>query len=286
MTAGAYEYAFLKSSWVDEGEADPATARLIFAWSGAPQTIARIAEFPHLEGIWLSDAGRKTQAAIAGLHRLEVLRLNGATGPDLGFLAGLAALRILELSSLKTGSLRGLQSLARLECLVMNHAPKLTSLAPIGELTGLRHLSISTPASWDSSRRCIEVDTLEPLAALRELGHLTLRGVRPARDGLRPLERLASLAEVDISHVPDFAITDFARLAGALPNASGNCLRPHFRMNFAWPCKRCRTTQEWLTGATGRQIRSLCPHCDKDKLAAHVAEFERIKRAVRTPDCA
>jgi hypothetical protein len=91
---------------------------------------------------------------------------------------------------------------------------------------------------------------------------------------------MKALAEVEISHVPTFALEDFARLAGALPHASGNCLRPHFRMNFPSPCKRCRTTQEWLTGVIGRQ-RSLCPVCERDKLAAHVAEFERIKQAAR-----
>jgi hypothetical protein len=50
-------------------------------------------------------------------------------------------------------------------------------------------------------------------------------------------------------------------------------------MSFPWPCKRCRTTQEWLTGAVGRQKHYLCPVCDKEKLAVHVAAFERIKQA-------
>ena len=90
-----------------------------------------------------------------------------------------------------------------------------------------------------------------------------------------------ALRTIDISHVPDLGLEDFARLAGALPQAAGSCLQPHFRMNFPWPCKRCRTTQEWLTGAVGPQKRSLCPVCDKEKLAAHVAAFERIRQAAR-----
>lgn len=180
--------------------------------------------------------GRKNQPDIAALHGLRVLRLNGAIGDDLGFLAELAHLRILGLESLKTSSVRGIEALRRVECLVIDHAQRLTSLDPIANLDELRHLSISTPASWDPARRCIEVDTLAPLGELARLEHLTLRGVRPSADGLRPLERLKALWAVDISHVPDFGLEDFARLAGALPHAAGICLQPHFRMNFPWPC--------------------------------------------------
>lgn len=170
----------------------------------------------------------------------------------------------------------------QLECLVVDQAPKVTSLASIGALVQLRHLHISTPASWDASQKCIEVESLQPLAELSRLEKITLRGIRPASGALGPLERLKSLAEVEISHVPDFALEDFARLAGALPNASGDCLLPHFRMNFPWPCKRCKTTQEWLTGAVGRQKRYLCPVCEKDKLAAHVAAFDRLRERARS----
>src|SRR5262245_13000592 len=194
--------------------------------------LAGIAGFTKLEGLWVGDGGRKNQPGIAALRGLRVLRLNGAAGDDLGFLAGLADLRILGLDSLKTASLRGLAGLQRLECLVIEHAPQITSLEPIGHLAALRHLSISTPASWDASRRCIEVDTLGPLGQLARLEHLTLRGVRPAADGLRPLEHLEALRTIDISHVPDFGLEDYARLAGALPQAAGSCLQPHFRMNF------------------------------------------------------
>jgi hypothetical protein len=279
LADGRYDFAFDSNRWIDEQQADPASAGLVFAWATTPKMLARLAGFAKLEGLWGGDGGRKNQPGIAALHGLRVLRLNGATGDDLGFLAKLADLRILGLDSLKTPSLRGIEGLRRLECLVIDHAPKITSLEPVAKLGELRHLSISTPANWDSSRRCIEVDALAPLGELARLEHLTLRGVRPTADGLRPLERLKALKAIDISHVPDFGLEDFARLAGALPQATGDCLKPHFRMNFPWSCKRCRTTQEWLTGAVGRQKRYLCPVCEKDKLAAHVAAFERIKQA-------
>lgn len=280
MGDGPYAFAFDSENWIDEKEADPDSTAMVFAWAATPKMLARIAGFAKLQGIWVGDGGRKNQAAIAELRGLRVLRLNHAAGESLDFLGGLVDLRILELSSLKTKSLYGVERLQRLECLVIDHAPNLHSLAPVALLQQLRHLSMSTPASWDSSGRCIEVDTLKPLTELSKLEHLTLRGVRPSADALRPLEVLKTLKQVDISHVPDFELEDFARLAGALPKASGHCLQPHFRMNFPWLCQRCRTTQEWLTGVSGKK-RYLCPSCDKDKLAAHVAAFERIKANAR-----
>lgn len=280
MSGDPYAFAFDSKAWTDQKDADPACEKLVFAWAATPKMLARIAGFPKLEGVWIGDGGRKNQPAIAALRGLRVLRLNAASGADLGFLRDLAGLRILELSSLTATSLGGLDALHRLECLVIDHAPKIASLEPLAHLRELRHLTISTPASWDSSRRCIEVESLGPLGALAKLEVMTLRGVRPAADALRPLERLKTLTSVDISHVPDFGIEDFARLAGALPRATGNCLKPHFRMNFPWPCKRCKTTQEWLTGVSGKK-RYLCPVCDKDKLAAHVAAFERVKSGMR-----
>jgi hypothetical protein len=236
MTASPYEYAFRNEGWVEEKDADPATARMVSAWAATPKVLARLAAFPQLEGLLVGDGGRKNQPGVAALRRLKVLRLGHIVGDDLGFLGDLAELRILELSSVVTRSLRGLEKLRKLECLV---------------------------------------------AGLLRLERITLRGVRPASGGLRPLDGLKALAEVEISHVPSFTLEDFARLAGALPNASGDCVRPHFRMGFPWPCKRCQTTQEWLTGVVGRQKRFLCPVCEKDKLAAHVAEFERIRKAAR-----
>jgi hypothetical protein len=179
LADGRYDFAFDSNRWIDEQQADPASAGLVFAWATTPKMLARLAGFAKLEGLWGGDGGRKNQPGIAALHGLRVLRLNGATGDDLGFLAKLAELRILGLDSLKTASLRGLEGLQRLECLVIDHAPKITSLEPIATLGELRHLSISTPASWDASRRCIEVATLAPLGELTRLESLTLRGAGP-----------------------------------------------------------------------------------------------------------
>ena len=279
MTATLRERALDNKNWVDEPQADPENSKWVSSWAATAKTLARLAGFPALEGLWIGDGGKKNQPAIAAMDRLRLLRLNGVTGSDLRFLSGLRRLQFLELSSLKAASLGGLGKLQELECLILDHAPNLKSIQEIGELDALEELHISTPASWDSSQKCVEVDTLRPLARLKKLQLLTLRGLRPKKGALRPLHGLKSLRVIVISHVPDFTLEDFASLAGALPQARGDCLMPHFRMNFPAPCNKCGLTLEWLTGAAGRR-RSLCPACDKDKLAAHVAAFARIKESM------
>src|SRR5262245_2584227 len=276
MLSTAHARAFDNKNWVDEPQADPQRTAWISCWAATPKILARLADYPAREGLWVGDGGRKNQPALTALRRLRVLRLKGVAGDDIAFLSGLSELRILELSSCKAKSLRGLEKLQRLGCLIIDHAPNLSSLAEIGKLTALEDLSISTPPSWDAAAKCIKVATLQPLAQLSNLRRLTLRGVCPTEGALRPLESMTGLRQVEISHVPDFTVEDFARLAGALPQAKGDSLKPYFRMNFPAGCKRCGETLEWLTGVSGRG-RSLCPVCDKDKLTAHVAEFRRIK---------
>jgi hypothetical protein len=115
------------------------------------------------------------------------------------------------------------------------------------------------------------------------LRFLGLRGVEPQADGLAPLAKLARLEEIALSHVFSLSLTDYARLAAALPNAEGDCLQPTYRLAVRLPCKRCRETDVvWLTGPPPRGKRSLCPRCDARKLAEHIAAFEREKALARS----
>jgi hypothetical protein len=59
---GPYGFAFDNASWIDERDADPAAAALVFAWATTPKMLARIADFAKLEGLWAGDGGRKNQA--------------------------------------------------------------------------------------------------------------------------------------------------------------------------------------------------------------------------------
>ncbi len=112
-------------------------------------------------------------------------------------LRALAHLAALELDDPPT--LAGLDQLVELKCLVLRHIRRIKSLAPVGELDGLRAISISTIPSWDASRRCLEVESLEPLSHLRELESLSLMGVKPLDARLDPLQLLSNLKYLHVS---------------------------------------------------------------------------------------
>jgi hypothetical protein len=56
---GPYGFAFDNASWVDERDADRATAALVFAWATTPKMLAGLAGFAKLEGLWAGDGGCK-----------------------------------------------------------------------------------------------------------------------------------------------------------------------------------------------------------------------------------
>jgi hypothetical protein len=271
-------YAFDNATWTAYSAGLSPGIRYVVAWQPAPHAIEELSSLPHLEGLWVGDASPKHLAPIAAMTGLRVLRLNGVTSDDLRGLAALKRLRVLEISNSTVPSLAGLEHFPALECLVLDHVPRLTSLDPIGCLADLTDLAITTPASWDVSGKNLEVETLAPLGRLSNLEYLLLVRVKPARDGLRPLERLKKLRKLDIINVPGLTLADHARLAAALPQAEGDCLHPTFRMNFPAPCRRCGAPLEWLTAAPPRARRSLCPNCNRARLEAHLAEFERLRR--------
>jgi hypothetical protein len=166
-----------------------------------------------------------------------------------------------------------------LRFLDIEHAPKLSSLEPLRALKRLEWLSISTPASWDASRKTIKVESLAPLAALTRLRYLSLRGIEPKSDGLAPLAKLKQLDELVFSHVYSLPMADYARLAALLPDTKGDCLAPYYRLSTRFACKRCKDEElVWLTGPQSRAKHALCPKCDVKLLAAHVARFAEVKR--------
>lgn len=223
---------------------------------------------------------RAQLATVAELVKLEALSLNHHS---LGLepIGTLARLKVLRLDVFRSASLHGIEDLKGLRYLRVEHAPKLVSLEPLAALEKLEWLSISTPASWDASRRTIKVESLAPLANLSRLRHLGLTGVEPRSAGLLPLHNLQKLKQLDFSHVQSLAMANYAALAAALPRTRGNCLQPTYRLRqIPWLCRKCGATERvWLTAPPARTKNTQCPTCDAAKIAAHEAEFARMKAA-------
>ncbi len=186
---------------------------------------------------------------------------------DLSFLRANQSLRILQVSEAHT--LQGLDSLSQVRELVLAHIPKVHSLEPLAALRDLQFLTITTPPSWDASRKCLEVDSLEPLGGLNALVSLSLCGVRPVNGRLQPLHKLAGLRALSVSHVYTFDLRDYAELAAHLPNTVGECLRPCYGFGFELPCRKCGKQMVGLTGSKPRARRFLCLSCDRARLLDH-----------------
>jgi hypothetical protein len=193
-------------------------------------------------------------------------------------LDGLADLPHLEdLHLVDPETLEGLERLRRLVSLTLYSFPKIHSLAPIGSLTNLKTLLVSTPPSYDASRKCHNVESLDPLGKLDNLEALTLRGVLPDKGGLDPLRALKQLRQLAITHVYAFGIEDYARLAHDLPNAEGHCLRPYFEAHWTGTCRHgCGRARVALTAPAPRTPRTLCPVCDQARLERHVNAWDAV----------
>src|SRR5262245_21088484 len=233
--------------------------------------------FTNLRGVSL---GHPTQQDLEFLQRfsaLECVCVIVLRGASLVPLAALQHLQALELDDPPT--LSGLDRLTNLKCLVLRHFRRITSLAPLAALPHLRAVSMSTIPSWDASRRCLEVESLEPLAGLSMLESLCLMGVKPLDHRLDPLHRLAQLKYLHISHEFQFQLEDYAALARVLPNTSGHCLLPYFAIpQLSLRCKGCAGEMVFLTGPRPRARRQLCPVCDERKLQEHKRQWnEAVK---------
>ena len=222
----------------------------------------------------------KQYGTVGSLANLRWLALDHCGAAGLTRFGELTHLRALNLFAFKSASLDGVQALPALEYLQIEHAPKIASLDPLGECPRLRWLWISTPPGWDASRKTIKVESLAPLSQIASLEFLTLMGVEPRDASLQPLARLTRLKRLGFSHVFTVPMVEYARLAAGLPDVPGDCLRASHAPNVRILCPRCKESDVVaLTAPPPRTKAHLCPRCDASKLAAHEAEFTRLKQA-------
>jgi hypothetical protein len=174
-------------------------------------------------------------------------------------------------------SIEPLSVFPNLEVLKIQSTGALRTLTGIGALTKLKQVVISTPPTWDGTKKKVEVDSFAPLADVKSLERLILLGVRPADLDLAPIMRMTHLKDFDIGGVPEFTIEHYARLAAALPTTEGRGLVPYVEIKGVGFCKKCKGQQVLLNGAPHRGRKWVCPKCDAKKLAEHVQAWETAK---------
>jgi len=163
-----------------------------------------------------------------------------------------------------------------LEILKMKEAANLTSLRGLEIHTGLKYLVMQTPNSWDAKKKCIEIDSYQPLRHLVQLERMVLTGLRAANLDLSPILAMTWLKELEFDGVPEFGLEQMTMLAAALPNTTGRSLKPYFTIEGVGGCKKCKTWQVLLTAPPPR-VRWLCPVCKKKRVDEHEARWNEAK---------
>ncbi len=259
--------------WFQLGRQNPPAAEAQFVRLDSKVTpIQELENFNGLKGV---SIGHSTQRNIEFLTRFSGLTCVCLVMPQFSSLTPLRALPQLTALELDDPpSLTGLDGLGGLECLVLRHFRRVKNLSALASLSALRAISMSTIPSWDASRRCLTVESLEPLCRLERLESLSLMGVSPLDGRLDWLQQLKTLKYLHISHVFQFQLEDYAALARALPEATGHCLLPYYAMaHLPLRCKRCGGEVVFITGPRPRARQQLCPICDERKLQAHEAQW-------------
>ncbi len=233
-----------------DGLASLARLRRLAVQCVRAEHLPHIARLSSLTGLWLSEVRGESLAPLRSLVGLQSLRIHWATKlADLGDVAALRGLRTLHLWDL----------------------PKLASFEGVQTLTELREFTYETAPSRDA-RGPQRFPSLTPLGALARLERLRLVGVATVDDSLAPLRGLHALRDLHMTNA--FPLEEFARLAAALPQARGNFSEPIWQLPGRVDCAKCAGEKVLLLG---RGRRLCCARCDAERIARHIAEFERIR---------
>jgi len=246
-------------------------------------TAARVADFPRLRRLRLSQQGQigdPTLLNLARLTNLEELGLQGCGGSDFSPLAGLVKLRTLNLQGTDAGdaAVEALRSIQRLQSLRLG-SDQLTDvgLVSLAEIVSLESLYVETctasDAAWIHLARIHRLKTLDfgaprvtgrglsALANLPELNDLRLRCPALADAALAELATIRSLRKlrlVERGWQPPAALTD----AGILALAPATWL-----------------TEVWLprndTGLTERGIAALQQLMPKSGVIPYTVEWKK-----------
>ena len=240
---------------------------------GTAKDFAALAEFAALSTLRIHRLPRRHVPVLAGcrLPRLTALSVRHADAGDLQFLAGFAALQALTVWQCpKLTRLDGIEQLTRLTHLSLNDLGAIESLAPLAALGELRVLGL-TGGIWTTQG----LPSLATLRQLSKLERVNLISAKIADGDLGPLCDLPHLTQLDLSP-RNFEPAEIARVAAAHPFWRRQLLelRDFDTWERAPGCKKCQGRRKILF--LRRKKLLWCPRCEGEKLAALVADFERL----------
>ncbi len=251
---------------------------------GTAKDFAALGEFAALKELQVYRLPRRHVPVLAGcrLPRLTSLSVRHADTGDLQFLAGFATLENLMVWQCpKLTRFDGIERLTRLRALALNDLGAIESLEPLAVLTQLEALGL-TGGVWTTQG----LPSLQPLRALTKLERLNLVAAKVIDGDLGPLCDLKHLSQLELSP-RDFEPAELARVAAAHPFWRRWLLDLSDFDEWAGApgCKKCGTHRKVLF--LRRKKLLWCPRCEGEKLAALVADFERLveeKRREREKD--
>lgn len=240
---------------------------------GTAKDLAALREFTALESLRIYRLPRRNVPVLAGclLPRLTLLSVRHADAGDLGFLSAFVTLETLTVwQSPKVTRLDGIERLTRLTTLAISDIGAIESLAPLAALTGLRSLALAGGV-WNTQG----LPSLAPLRALAALEQLNLVAAKAIDGDLGPLCDLPRLTQLLLSP-RNFEPAELARVAAAHPFWLRWLLDLSDFDKFAGSsgCKKCGTHRKVLF--LRRKKLLWCPSCEGAKLAALLADFERL----------
>lgn len=194
---------------------------------------------------------------------LDVLYLYNAQIEDLSPLEQFKTVKYILINwNSKVSKLWKLTCNEKLEGLSLTHTTKIRSLRGLEKATNLKHLSLSG-GMWST----LILDTLSPIASLKNLEYVSLKSIRVLNDGLKPLKELTKLKELDLSN--QFETEDYALLSVFLKNTKCNLFSPYVKLSKAIAGKDVMIT--------GKRKPFLNSKSDKERIAKYVTAFENYK---------
>ena len=171
-----------------------------------------LSKFKRLKHLWAGRVNQEMIEEISGLPELEILRIKNMSATLLEPLGRNRKLkRLIIHGGNKVPDMQWTRGLPpTLEVLHLESLFRATDIGPIGELTQLRTLGLEGGID-----RKLELESLEPLAALSNLQYLFLAAARVGDKSLAPLHGLKKLKHLGCGvFFPD---EEFTALQKALP---------------------------------------------------------------------